>query len=310
MNIVFMGTPEFAAVILRKLLDRPEANVIAAYTQPDRPAGRGYALKAPPVKDLALERGLKVFQPLNFKDEKDREELRSLGADLFIVAAYGLILPQSVLDMPRLGAINVHASLLPRYRGAAPIQRSIMNGDAVTGITIMQMEAGLDSGPILLQRAMGIGIDDTSATLHDDLANLGADLLMETLEKLSRGQLHAITQDHSKATRAPKLRKEEGLMDFKDAALSVHAKARGLTPWPGPYFMLQRDNQALKIDFTPGRPLNLDQATLQQTTPGQILGLIDNELAIRCADKAYAVKTLRPAGKKSMSAVDFANGYL
>ena len=187
MRVVFMGTPDFAATVLRHVAAWPGCEVVAAYCQPDRPAGRGHKLQPPAVKVLAQELGIPVFQPLNFKDEADRAALAGLRPDALVVAAYGLILPQSVLDIPTIGPFNVHGSLLPQYRGAAPIQRAIMDGNHLTGITIMRMERGLDTGPMLLQRALGIGIDDTAATMHDELADLGGRLMVEVLRQYADG---------------------------------------------------------------------------------------------------------------------------
>ena len=187
MRVVFMGTPDFAATVLRHVAAWPGCEVVAAYCQPDRPAGRGHKLQPPAVKVLAQELDIPVFQPLNFKDEADRAALAGLRPDALVVAAYGLILPQSVLDIPTIGPFNVHGSLLPQYRGAAPIQRAIMDGNHLTGITIMRMERGLDTGPMLLQRALGIGIDDTAATMHDELADLGGRLMVEVLRQYADG---------------------------------------------------------------------------------------------------------------------------
>ncbi|MCL1939426.1 MAG: methionyl-tRNA formyltransferase [Desulfovibrionaceae bacterium] len=323
LRAVFMGTPDFAAVILKALLNSPQVQLLAVYTQPDRPAGRGQKLTPPPVKALALEHGLPVFQPLNFKSDPDGDaayhELAALQPDVLIVAAYGLILPQRVLDIPRLMPINVHASLLPKYRGAAPIQRAIMEGESVTGVTIMRMEAGLDTGPMLMQRAVGIDINDTSATLHDELSHEGADLLLRALERLRAGALPAIAQEEARATHAAKLRKEESVLDFSLPPEKLHAQIRGLTPWPGAVMYLHRDGrEPLAVHPAPGQfPLTgkmreacasaLPQA---QDRTAHILGLVDNALLIACGTGCYAFTSLRPAGKNSMDAAAFANGYL
>ena len=198
-----MGTPDFAAEILKKLLAWDGGEVVAAYTQPDRPCGRGLECRPSPVKVLAEEHGVPVFQPENFKNREDIDQLAALEPDVLAVAAYGLILPQAVLDIPRLMPVNMHASLLPKYRGAAPIQRAIQNGEHATGITIMRMEAGLDSGPILLQRAVGIGMDEHAGEIHDQLADLGGVFLVEALDRLKAGTLPLIPQDNDVATYAP-----------------------------------------------------------------------------------------------------------
>ncbi len=316
-----MGTPEFAARILERLLECPFIEVLAAYTQPDRPAGRGNALKAPEVKILAQSRGIPVHQPLNFKRVPEGDAavaaLAAYKPDVLLVAAYGLLLPQRVLAIPRLMPVNVHASLLPKYRGAAPIQRAIMNGDAVTGVTIMRMEAGLDTGPMLMQRATGIGLADTSATLHDELAREGAELLIMALERLAAGALAAIPQDSSRATHAAKLTKEEGQISLALPARTLHARIRGLTPWPGATLVLRRPGQKdLPVLVEPGPfPLPEEAAqTLQREhlpeTPGTLGPCLGALLPVRCADGWYAFTSFRPAGKKAMDARAFYNGYI
>jgi methionyl-tRNA formyltransferase len=307
-KIVFMGTPGFAAVILTDLLAYQGGEVVGVYTQPDRPCGRGQVCKPSDVKKLALEKGLPVYQPVNFKQEEDRQALADLGPDLLVVAAYGLILPQSVLDIAPLGAINVHASLLPKLRGAAPIQRAIMNGDHVTGITIMQMEKGLDSGPILLQRAMGIGIHDTAESLHDDLAAMGGKLLVEALVKLDQGHIHPKVQDHDLATYASKLQKAEGLVDWNQPAQTIHDQIRGLFPWPGTWFSWERrPGKTVKLTLYPGR---IGDPVEPGTIPGTFLGLREDMLAIACTDREYLLPTIKPAGGKPLDAKSFFCGYL
>ncbi len=254
-----------------------------------------------------------VYQPLNFKTEEAVAELRALRPDVLVVAAYGLILPQSVLDIPRLGPVNVHASLLPRLRGAAPIQRSVMAGDAVTGVTIMRMEASLDTGPMLLQKAMGIGIDDTAGDLHDQLAELGGRLLTQALGKLADGTAVAIPQDNVRATYAAKLTKADGLIDWNRTAVQVHAHIRGVTPWPGAYCTIQREGQKeLRVALGPGRigPLRSEAPEYEGATPGTIVGLVDDQLAIACTDRLYLVDSIRPADRKPMDARAFLCGYL
>lgn len=321
LKAVFMGTPDFAASILERLLAYEGVTVIAAYTQPDRPAGRGKALRAPAVKVLAEKHGIEVRQPVNFKSDAEGDAavsaLAALEPDILVVAAYGLILPQRVLDIPRYMPVNVHASLLPKYRGAAPIQRAIMNGDAVTGVTIMKMEAGLDTGPILMQRAVGIGINDSSEDLHDELAREGGELLVAALERLAAGALAAIPQDDSRATYAHKLRKEESLLDLSLPAARLHAHIRALTPWPGAALHLWREGQEnVMIQVAPGPfpvpqfPSDENAARSSEAAPGKILGLHGGALYIACGDGAYAFASLRPAGSKSMDGRAFFNGYL
>lgn len=328
LRAVFMGTPEFAAIILRQLLDCPHVELTAVYTQPDRPAGRGKKLASPPVKLLAMQHALPVRQPLNFKATPEGEaavgELAALDPDVLLVAAYGLILPTRVLAIPRLMPINVHASLLPKYRGAAPIQRAIMNGESVTGITIMHMEAGLDSGPILMQRAVGIDINDTSADLHDELAHTGAELLEFSLERLRAGALGEIPQDHSRASHAAKLSKEDSLLDISLPPRELHAHIRGVTPWPGAAMVLHRDGQQpLTVHPEPGVfPLTgtmlqaADSFSRPQGDAGfapraHVIGVIDDALLLSCGEQgAYAFNRLRPSGRKTMDGRAFFNGYI
>ncbi|SHN50022.1 methionyl-tRNA formyltransferase [Desulfovibrio litoralis] len=319
-RIVFMGTPQLAATILDKLINWQGGEIIAVYTQPDRPAGRGYSLKASEVKTLALKHKLSVYQPLNFKNHEDIKNLAAFKPDFLIVAAYGLILPQAVLDIPKYLPINVHTSLLPFYRGAAPIQRAVMNAEVVSGITIMKMEAGLDTGPILLQKALAIGINETAGTLHDQMAELGAELLIEALEKIKQGKIQPLAQDNTKASYAAKLSKEDGLINFNQKALKIHAHIRGVTPYPGAFAFLTRDDEpSIKVNFLAGEMLNDSTAynnyialNQQNERPkhGTILGLENDKLAVVCQDKIYLIPQLQPAGKKIMSAVAFYNGYL
>lgn len=305
-----MGTPDFARKALEHIVDWKDGEVIAAYTQPDRPCGRGRACKPSAVKQFALEHGIDVIQPENFKANDDVEALAALEPDLLIVAAYGLILPQRVLDIPRLGAINIHASLLPQHRGAAPIQRAILAGDAITGITIMQMDAGLDTGDILLARSMGIGINETAQDVHDQLAEQGGNLIVEALKRLVDGRLLRIPQDHSKATYAAKLEKSEGELDWAQPAQDVHNRARAMHPWPGAFFNWRCDRTAksLRLVLTPGEVG--EELAEPKPEPGTILGIRNGKLAIACADREYLAPSIKPSGKKLMDAESFACGYL
>lgn len=228
-NIVFAGTPQFAAVALEKLI-LSRHNVIAVYTQPDRPAGRGRKLTASSVKELALNYNLPVFQPLTFSNKKEQDELAALNADIMVVAAYGLLLPTPVLQAPRFGCINIHASLLPRWRGAAPIQHAILHGDSMTGISIMQMTEGLDQGPVLLQMPTPISANDTSQTLEERLALVGADALLTALDSLE--SLPAKPQDASQATYAGKIKKETARIQWGQPAIQIERQIRAYVPWP------------------------------------------------------------------------------
>jgi len=303
-----MGTPDFAAASLSHLLEWDGCDVVGVYCQPDRPCGRGQVCTPPPVKILAMKAGLSVFQPVNFKNQTDIDQLAALKPDLLLVAAYGLILPQAVLDIPRMGAVNVHASLLPEYRGAAPIHRAIVDGKHVTGITIMQMEAGLDTGDILLQRSRAIGIDDTAQSLHDELADMGGRLLVEALGKMTRGGLVRIPQDHSRATYASKLSKEEGRIDWNQPALSVHNRIRGLFPWPGSWFDWDgMPGKTLRLTVHPG---SIGDPVPEGVAPGEIVGVAGDNVFIACSDRLYVVPTIKPAGSKPLGGREFYCGYL
>lgn len=316
MKIVFMGTPDFAAASLRHLLACSEHELLAVYCQPDRPAGRGQNLQTGPVKKLALEHAIPVFQPLNFKDPAELERLANFGADLFVVAAYGLILPQALLDIPPLGAINVHSSLLPRYRGAAPIQRAVMNGDIQSGVSIMRIELRLDAGPVLMQRALGIDINQTAGELHDELAELGGKLLVETIQRMQKGRIAEIAQDESRASYAAKLSKADGILDLNKTVLEVHNQARGVTPWPGAQLTLQRiandgnHMPDMKILLQKGEIICSKLNCEDLPSPGSLGESKSDLISVACADGFYGLKIVKPAGGKSMDAKAFANGYL
>lgn len=244
MRVVFMGTPDFAVPSLQKLLDAG-FEVCAVYTQPDKPKGRGHKLQAPPVKELALQHEIPVFQPTSLRKEEVQQELQSFQPDVIVVVAYGKILPKAVLDLPRLGCINVHGSLLPKYRGAAPIQWTVINGDGTGGVTTMFMGEGLDTGDMLLKAETPVGAEETAGQLFDRLKDLGADLLLETLEKLEQGTLTPVPQNEEDATHAPMLSKELSVIDWSKPARELHNLIRGLNPWPSAYSYL--DGKKLKI---------------------------------------------------------------
>ncbi|WP_031481512.1 methionyl-tRNA formyltransferase [Maridesulfovibrio frigidus] len=307
-RVVFMGTPDFASTILEYLQEWKDGEIVGVYTQPDRPSGRGHKLKPSAVKEVALKYGIPVFQPINFKDQADVEELRALKPDYLIVAAYGLILPQAVLDIPSVMPINVHGSLLPRYRGAAPIHRSVQNGDVTTGITIMKMEAGLDTGPILLQQALRIAWNDTTGIIHDDLAGMGGPLTVETIMRYKDGRLAVLQQDDELATYAAKLTKEDGLIDWNMDAQSVHNQVRAMHPWPGAYFFweAEKGKDPIRLVLTPGM---ISDDVSGDNAPGTIVGETDGYLAIACKDKIYLAEKVKPAGKKAMDGKSFLCGY-
>ncbi|MGE4468768.1 MAG: methionyl-tRNA formyltransferase [Desulfovibrio sp.] len=308
LRAVFMGTPDFAAVILTHLANWDGCEIVGVYTQPDRPCGRGRQCRPSAVKTRALELGLPVFQPEHFRDPEALARLASLQPDVLVVAAYGLILPQDVLDVPRLLPINVHASLLPKYRGAAPIQRAIQNGDEITGTTIMRMEAGLDTGPILMQRALRIGYDQHAGDIHDELAEQGGTLLVQALERLRSGALTAIPQDDDLATYAAKLTKREGELDWNRPAEELHNHIRAMHPWPGAYWFWSGRGKPLRLNVLPGRPGR--ELAPDEAEPGAILGEEDGLLAIACADKVYLTPGVKPQGRRELDPTAFCCGYL
>ncbi|WP_435634774.1 methionyl-tRNA formyltransferase [Pseudomonas solani] len=296
LRLVFAGTPEFAAEHLKALLDTPHS-IVAVYTQPDRPAGRGQKLMPSPVKQLALQHGIPVMQPPTLRDADAQAELKALGADLMVVVAYGLILPQVVLDTPRLGCINSHASLLPRWRGAAPIQRAVQAGDAESGVTVMQMEAGLDTGPMLLKVVTPITADDTGGSLHDRLAALGPQAVVQAIGQLAAGTLVGEVQDDALATYAHKLNKDEARIDWSRPADELERLVRAFTPWPICHSTLG------------GEPLKVLAAQLGegQGQPGQILAASKDGLTVACGSGALRLTRLQLPGGKPLSFADLFN---
>lgn len=308
LRTVFMGTPDFAAEVLRILLSFEGVEVVGVYTQPDRPCGRGRQCSPSPVKTVAMENGIDVFQPLNFKEQADIDGLAALKPDVLVVAAYGLILPQAVLDIPTIHPLNVHASLLPKYRGAAPIQRAIEAGDVVTGISIMKMEAGLDTGPVMVQRALRIGHNDHAGTIHDELAKLGGICICEALARLQTGGYSLKEQDNEIATYARKLEKSEGEIDWNRPAKLIHNQIRAMYPWPGAFFDWENpDGKIIRLNVTPGE---VSEEATPNITPGTVLGEMDGKLAITTADNIYLTPEVKPQGKKGMTATAFSCGYM
>lgn len=299
MKIVFMGTPDFAVQSLNALVEAGH-EVAAVITQPDRPKGRGNKLAFPEVKTRALELGLPVYQPEKVKDDGFLELLQGYTPDVIVVVAYGRILPQAVLELPPYGCINVHGSLLPAYRGAAPIQRAVFDGCTETGVTIMQMDAGMDTGDILLQGSLPITAADNSGTMFAKLAVLGGQLLVETLERLQQGTVTAQKQDETAATYAAKILKEDELLDWTQSAATLSCRIRALAPAPGAYTMWS--GQRLKI--WKASPL----ATESGKAPGTIVESTKHGLVVQTGQGCLELLELQPAGKKSMSAKAFCNG--
>ncbi len=297
LRIIFAGTPDFAARHLQALI-QSEHQIVGVYSQPDRPAGRGKKLKASEVKALALEHELPVFQPQSLKNEDALTELKSLNADIMIVVAYGLILPKAILEAPRLGCLNVHGSILPRWRGAAPIQRAIWAGDEDTGVTIMQMDEGLDTGDMLHISRCPIAADETSASLYTKLAELGPGALVQTINKLANGELIAEPQNDELANYAKKLSKEEANIDWTMDAVQIERNIRAFNPWP--VCFTQMGEHSVKI---------YQALVVEQTGPaGVVLSSDKNGIVVACGKQALSITQLQPQGKKPMAISDFLNG--
>jgi methionyl-tRNA formyltransferase len=299
LKLIFAGTPEFAAIHLMALIES-EHQLIGVYTQPDRPAGRGKKLHASPVKRLAEEAGVSVYQPQSLKDEQAQQQLAGLGADVMVVVAYGLILPQAVLDAPRLGCLNVHASLLPRWRGAAPIQRAIEAGDAETGITIMQMDAGLDTGDMLATASCPIKEDTSAASLHNTLADLGPPLLLDVLERLPELQQSARKQDDQRATYASKILKSEAQLDWTLDAASLDRVIRAFNPFPVCFSRLGSERVKLWEAHV------VDTNSLPEA-PGTIIGADKQGIIVNCGKGQLAIQQLQLPGGKALSAEQVLN---
>jgi methionyl-tRNA formyltransferase len=299
-RIIFFGTPSFALPTLRTLFEGPD-KVIAVVTQPDREKGRGRKVLFSPVKELALQHGLKPFQPEKAKEEGFQETLKILQPDLIVVIAYGQILPKFILKIPKYGAVNVHASLLPKYRGAAPIAWAILKGEKVTGVTTMVMDEGMDTGDILLQAEIPIGEEETCESLHDRLASLGARLLRETLEKMKSGNIRPLPQDHSKVTYAPPLKKEDGHIVWKKEAKEIDRQVRGFNPWPGAF--TQWGDQLLKIY----------KGEIKERTPtgktGAVVWVGSDFIEVETGKDSYRIKEVQLEGRKRMTIRDFLSGH-
>ena len=300
LKVIYAGTPDFAVPALQALIDS-EHEVVAVYTQPDRPAGRGRKLTPSPVKKVALENEIQVYQPLNFKADEDKQALIDLSADLMVVAAYGLILPKAILDAPRLGCINIHASILPRWRGAAPIQRSILAGDKETGITIMQMDIGLDTGDMLSKSICEISEDMTASVLHDQLMAMGGKALMDVMPAIEAQQLEPVKQDESLVTYAEKLQKAEAQIDWQQSATEIARTVRAFNAWPVTQTIY--NDQVMRI---------WQAKALSETTdaePGQIISVQKKSFQVATGNGVLDVTEIQMPGKKPMPVEAFLNAH-
>ena len=297
MRIVYMGTPDFAVPALEKLAQSPDYTVAAVFTQPDKPKGRKMVMTPPDVKVCAEKLGIPVFQPSSMRSEEAYNSLKELNPDVIVVAAYGQILPKAVLDLPRLGCVNIHGSLLPKYRGAAPIQQSVLDGEKVTGVTTMLMDVGLDTGDILLKAETEIGENETAGELFDRLAVLGGELIVETLDKLAKGEITPQKQDESLATHTSKISKELCPIDFNKSAFEVHNKVRGLNPWP------------VAVTEIAGKTVKVYSSRVSDMSgaAGTILSL--KPFVVACGDKSVELIEIQPQGKKRMTAQAFLAGH-
>lgn len=295
-RVVFMGTPDFSVPVLKSLIEN--YNVVGVVTQPDKEVGRNHELSFSPIKQVAIDNNIKVIQPIKIRNEFD--SVLQLKPDIIITCAYGQIIPEEILDYPKYGCINVHASLLPKYRGGAPIHRAILNGDKETGITIMYMAPGMDDGDIITQEKIAIRDDETVGELHDELSPLGAKLLIETLPSVFDGTNDRIKQDESNVTFAKIIKKEDEIIDFNDSSINVYNKIRGLNPFPGAYSVL--DGKRVKIYKSRIEKNSSDK------TPGTIVDILKDGIVVKTKDGSIVIEDLKMEGKKRMSSKEFLNG--
>jgi len=302
LRIIFCGTPEFAVPSLRRLLSDPDFSVDAVVTQPDRPRGRGQEVSASPVKEVALEAGLHIYQPEKIRADSAVDFFTRMAPDAVVIIAYGQIIPARLIALPRLGWINVHGSLLPKYRGAAPIAWAIVNGETVTGLTTMQIDAGMDTGPVFLQREIQIGPTETTPELARRMSEAGAPLIAETLHKLDRGEIWPVAQDSSHATYAPLLEKEHGRINWSLSAPRIYNRMRGMAPWPGTYTTFRR-----QICQLSGRPADSAVASRDEVPGSLIVGT--GTLYVACGEGTrLQVEAVQIEGRKRVTAQEFANG--
>jgi methionyl-tRNA formyltransferase len=303
LRIAFAGTPEFARTAFQAVLDSRH-ELVGVFTRPDRPRGRGQRISASPVKEAALAAHLPVSQPATARDGAMLLELQSWRADVLVVVAYGLILPQPLLDAPRLGSVNVHASLLPRWRGAAPIQRAILAGDTQTGVTLMRMQAALDAGPMLLQRSIPIHATDTSARLHDTLAQLGAQTLLEGLDALAAGVLPATPQPAEGVTYAAKISKSEAAIDWRRSATQIDRQVRAFNPWP----VAQTGFEETPLRILAARLYEKGAPALEGRAPGTVVQVLGDAIVVQCGEGHLALTQVQRAGRRPVAAHEFAGG--
>ena len=302
LRIVFCGTPEFAVPSLWRLAERPEFSMEAVVTQPDRPRGRGQHVSSSPVKEAALKIGVHVYQPETIKSESSEGFLKRIAPDAVVIIAYGQIIPARLLTIPRLGWLNLHASLLPSYRGAAPIHWAIANGETITGLTTMQIDAGMDTGPILLRREVEVGLDETAPELAARLSTIGADLIADSLLQFNHGEISPVPQEQKDATYAPILKKEDGRINWHLQARQIYNRMRAFTPWPGSHAVFQGQTCHLW-----GRP-DSNAAATAPVTPGEII-LSSKEISIVCGEGTFLrLESVQIEGRKKVSASEFANG--
>lgn len=303
LRIVFMGTPEIAGESLRALIQSGRFQLLAVVCQPDQPRGRGLKLQPPPVKEIAAREKIPVLQPARVRDENFLRELRGLQPDVVAVTAYGQILPHGVLDLPRYGCLNVHASLLPRYRGAAPIQWAILNGETETGVTIMQMDAGLDTGDIVAQEKTPIQPGDNAQSLHDRLGRLGAELLVKTLPDYAEGKITPRPQPPAGVSYAPKIRKSDGTIDWKQPADAVWNRVRAMVPWPGAFTHLPGESGLCLLKIWEA------ETAAQSGAPGRVLSAGPDGIVVACGAGALRIRSLQREGGKRLSAREFLAGH-
>lgn len=304
-EILYMGTPDFAVPCLRKLIKK-NYNICSVITQPDKKAGRGQKIIFSPIKEVALKHNIEIYQPENIKDKGVIDKIKDIKPDIIIVAAYGQILPKEILDIPKFGCINIHASLLPKYRGASPIQYAILNGEKETGVTVMQMGEGLDDGDIISQKSLPISDSENSSTLHDKLSLLGAELLLETIPLIFEGKIKKTPQDEERATFTKIIKKEDGEIKWSDGAVYVERKIRAFYPWPGTFTGIELQNSKVKnLKITKAALLNEEK----RHEPGKIFKSVKGKMLVACYGGNIILEKVKLEGKKEISGEEFLRGY-